>query len=718
MATAVLVIDELEDCVVTKLVQPVLSGGPATCNFTSYNDYAVGTTITVKDGSLTRFEGTIVKKTNNQTAGHSTQYSYVAFCQAYCLACATDYTISDIGALEEVFSGNGVEYAEWVLKEIPGQHVVWPLTGSASVTVDESDIADALPENLESIGYTQENSLPSHIKCVVRKYREARFPVIADFDYSFIPTSSQLKTDGTFAGYGKQFKVMTSEDPTVPYTASAIAAAAIGGSKLFIKGHPDAKYLKKDNLSVSVGVSGKKTTEVLSKVGASLPVPVATAVKSGIVYASMVYDKDMSLPRVTGAWGTDADQQECLVRVRILESITAKSVSLGGVNTQDRLPSVNHIEVDVAYDTYDGTHYRDWTFGGAPGLLHEDHDLGGGVWTHDLTGTYIAEEGDDRATRLVNAALTHYENMRYTNNVVVMGLNWTLFSKILIGSNNILIDSIEYEVTPGSQRTKIYGVRTLKGFSQQLAKKKRWIEQQENIKDKQRLSTAHVEVHEPELAKKQTKLHAIIAWNFRSTTEGDCLGDMSIGELVEFTDDTLVWTRKGEFIWIDFIESRCPYDTAGDDTIFVVELIESDVTRDGVEYDLYRAVSVQSAGGKKITHLEVLYKESQRGYLLSFDDLSQVVWTDIETYGNNSAAYLTTTINSVVYKNLIYFDIPNNWNLAGSGTFKYLEITGIAGQRKTFVPISPRLISGNDWESAETFLDTTTTISTYTSKII
>ena len=469
---------QIDDVTIKAIKYPIMAGGPSTAEFTVFGDELdIGDYIEVREegGVITRFQGYIRRKSRQRDKEHGgTVRDYTAICKSYYEYARQNVGIYGYGDEEDDFSGNNVEYQDWLYRENCNYHVTWPPTGDAPVIFDDQSEPVALPENIISIGEVEENNLPSHIKIEVKKYIEKRFPVVADWDTELgTPTAEMLKKNPKYANYGRQFKLMDPDDATEEYTDRPCFNAAIGGSKFFCKGHSSLKFPKSEDYGYSASINPKRKDKCLQKEGGGAP---GGTEKKNSARVQMTFYFGYELPRVEGAHGSSSEQQQCYVRARYLEQIQALYEDVGGINAQDRLPSINHVEIEVEYDTYDGSHYRDWTFGGAKGLLDASADLGGGVWTSNLDGTYIVEEGITRAAGLLSSALSHYQIQALTTDILFAGTNWAYNKKVNVGGDSIVLDGIEWTfgLKPEENRTRYNGVKLLYGFSQALQKKKKW----------------------------------------------------------------------------------------------------------------------------------------------------------------------------------------------------------------------------------------------------
>lgn len=691
---------------------PIIRGGPSVMAFTSTDILAFGTYVTAVESEVDRFQGHVTKRSHKITVNESKVYEYVAVCKSYFIASAEDVNIINYLDTEENFSGNGVEYQDWLLREEPQKHVTWPPTGDIPIIFDEVEETEiACPANRISIGETEENTLPSHVKIEVKKYREKRFPVLPDFKTDVQPTKALLETPD-FADYGRKFKVMQPEDPTEEFLAAPLENAKVGGSKFAIFGDLAEPYPRDQSLVVSASLNPKKTGKILQKVGGpAIPpvLPPSPVEFRNSVKANMKFFHGVLLPRVTGEHGPGVGKQQCYVRARYLEELLSASENIGGINKQDKIGSLDHVEIEVSYDTFDGSKFRDFTFGGPKGLLHETDDEGEGVWLSDLSGTYIETEGIEKANGMLAKALAHYENIRLQKDIQLAGINWTYIYKLLFGIDIFFLDSIEWKfgIQAEQNRTQYSGVRIRNGFSHSLARKKRWLERAERKKDDEKARRAPAPDNKQGEGVQATKEFARIAW-ILSWSAPDII-DESEGEIMV---DSTGWTPTGQAIWIDYEKSEnVSCHTGGDNTIFQVEKIQSGVVRGTTTRDLYRAVAVENPG-IKITHLYTTSKEPLLGKLASQDLSSQKIWLEWEQYGEGNAA-VQTTILSVKKTNIRKAILSDSWDLGGIGDFQWLE--NVSWEKNQYKPVSPVVLEPDTqyYESSEKKLDGITTIATY-----
>jgi len=702
---------------VTRITKPIMAGGPSLCSFHSIDDIALGTYVTAVENSTVRFQGYIKRKSRSRNKDRQGMYEYEAVCRAYYLAAQEDETVTGVGDQEDEFSGNGAEYQTWLLREEPNQHVIWPPTGTEPEIYDDTSSPSSMPDNIVSVGEVEENSLPSHVKLEVRKYREKRFPVLADFDYSIKPTMQQIKKDPAFAKYGRVFKIMQPEDPTKEYTEKILQNPSVGGCKFFIKGHPGANpnTPEKENFSLSASINPKKEKKTLTKkgTGGGADIPGTETVKKNFCHVDMHFAHGILLPRVTGAHGTEVNKQQCYVRARYLEKIEPYSVSLGGINNVHRLTAINHVEIEVSYDVFDGK-YRDFTFGGAEGLLDSVKDEGNGVWTHDLNGTYIEEEGESRAEELLEKALLHYDVLRYSTDITLAGNNFSNIKKVSFEGKTILLDSIEWTFgfNPSENRTHYKGMRLISGFSKNLLEKNRWIQKQEIQREDKKQKNKSIEVKDPINHIESVKLYAKVAWNYDEVE-----GDLSECEFCEKQANDS-WIGVSKLGWIDQVACRgCRADTAGDNTIFEVERIKGDIARLGVTRDLYRTVRVVYDRGSRVGFFHLILKTSTPNVaiakLIVTEDVEPDPWLNLAD--NYISTGISDGVQTVAKHNKMLIEIPNLWNVGGAGNFYFTTKTPV---KVSFpwqgVPIEPVLLNEANklWESNRK--NGFTSIATYT----
>lgn len=680
-----------KDGIVKKITKPIMAGGASTCSFESIDDLALGTFVTAKEESTTRFEGYVISKKRSRDKNKAIMRSYEAICRAFYEYSQQDITVTGVGDKDDEFSGNGVEYQNWLIRENPNKHVIWPPTGAEFEIYDDTSEPVAMPENIVSIGEIEENKLPSHVKIEVRKYREKRFPVVPDFDFSIKPTMEQIKKDPSFAKYGRVFKIMQIEDKTKEYTEKILENPSVGGCKFFIKGHPqaNANTPERDNFSLSASINQKKDKKTLIKKGGNggNNIPGTETEKKNRCHVDMHFAHGILLPRVTGDWGPEPKQQECWVRARYLEEIKPFSVEVGGIAACQRLSAINHIEIEVSYDVFDQK-YRDMTYGGAEGMLDPTKDEGNGVWSHDLSGTYIDEEGESRATGLLEKALLHYDTLRFATDITLAGNNFSDIKKVSLEGKTILFDSIEWSfgLQPSENRTQYKGVRLISGFSKNLLEKNRLLQRQEEQRNLKKNKDKAIEFKDPINQIESVKIYAKILWDYN-------IEDLSICEFCEKqADDSWIGTSK--LGWIDQIACRgCRADTLGDNAIFEVERIKKDTTRNGVTRDLYKAVRVVYDRGQRVGFFKLVQKLAFNHLLvkpLVSEDVEKNPWENLPD--NIIKTGISNGQASIATENIMIVEVPNEWNVYGDGNFFYTRKTPI---KVSFpwqgVPIEPCL---------------------------
>lgn len=715
-----------KDAMVRTITYPILAGGPSKCTFSIPEELVINTFpdpppfIEVKEPDSTiRFEGYISSKGRRQTVNKQGWYEYEAVCRSYYEYAQEPIDIENFDNADQDFSGNGVEFEEWKVREQPNKHVTWPPEGIDPVVFDDQEAAVELPENRIEIGETEENSLPSHVKVIVKRYREKRFPCLAVWTETPV-TADMLNNTPRFANYGKLFRVMNPSNPALPFSGRPLFNANVGSSKFAVLGSGSG-YPKSENLSLGATLNPRTSSRVIPRSGAGSGSGSGSgsgpAEYKNFTKVEMKFFNGVELPRVEGAHGS---AQETYVRARYLESSERIAVGLGGFSGEDKLGEFEHIEVEVQYDINDGDFYRDLTFAGPSGLLSEEHDQGEGKWTDDLSDTYIETEGINRANAILNNALLHYTSMRFSCDVTLAGVNYDYNRKLIVGENDICLNDISWSFGSRAEenRTRYTGVRLLDGgFSAALAKKKRWIQQQE-VKDKEKRSRQQAAQEPATHVDHVTRHHARISWFLDNTG-----ADFSEAEVVK--NNGTSWVATGELVWISFDDSKgISFQTAGDDTIFEIEKIKSNVTRVATTRDLYRAIACAQEGGdsKRITHLVKIAKFSGTTSTMvvrmaTSQLVSDKVWIDIETYGDTSSVYLKTTIGGSGKFNQIRSVVPNEWDLSGSEDFLYMERSGYNVCLPFLIsPINPVLNSGKVWDSLEKKIDGTTTIAVYRKK--
>lgn len=206
----------------------------------------------------------------------------------------------------------------------------------------------------------------------------------------------------------------------------------------------------------------------------------------------------------------------------------------------------------------------------------------------------------------------------------------------------------------------------------------------------------------------QAAIYARIRWNF--TVEED----LSEAELLEYDQATDTWSEldPAEQVWIDTnLSLAAKFETAGDNTIFSLQLIETDVERDEVTRDLYAVINCIDDRGSRITHFETATKQTSNrleGLILS-EDLLTDPWTNVTT------SKIQTTIDETAQDNNWVVRVPSQWDLTGGEDYAYMEFSDLSRSIPWFtIPIEPIFDGGGDedaFESAEQV--TSTTIASY-----
>jgi hypothetical protein len=299
----------------------------------------------------------------------------------------------------------------------------------------------------------------------------------------------------------------------------------------------------------------------------------------------MVFKNNYILPRVLGAHGTGAGQQETYVRARQLEDDRALFFNLGGIQGVDTITSFEHSVLEVEFDYINTKEtpnkHVEGTYNGAKGALHATDDLGNGKWLSDLSGEYYIKNTAQKAQDTLDDAVAHYQRMKFTADVTLSNLDFSQNFIVTVGGNPIVLNSINwsFSIDPTQNKTKYSGVKMKSGRSSTVKHKKNMRQKQEVKNKKSRKSRdddsqGSTPPHN-DLRDNVSKEHAKICW-FIDETTGD---DLSIGELVKVEADGNI-VDKDVKIWIDFEESRgVSFETAGTSTIFHVEKVRSDVLR-------------------------------------------------------------------------------------------------------------------------------------------
>ena len=193
----------------------------------------------------------------------------------------------------------------------------------------------------------------------------------------------------------------------------------------------------------------------------------------------------------------------------------------------------------------------------------------------------------------------------------------------------------------------------------------------------------------------ESTIIARVRWDY------DMDSDLSEAEICTI-DQNHVITATGTLVWISFSDSSTvKFETAGDDTLFEIKRIASNVNRGGIVRDLYRVSKCRYDNSYMITHLKTINKQSGIlvGNLLS-EDLTapQKVWE------NSSAATINVTIAGQVKAIKMPVRIPAQWNSASVDNWQYVEVSNFAVSLPFyFRPIRPVMddIDNKIYRSAE-----------------
>ena len=741
----------IDNATIESIDYPILSGGASTCKFITWNnDLAKGEFVSVfESGSILRFEGYIKTKSRKKTVKEKgVKREYTAVCKSWKDFNGLDITVTDWNCTGEDFSGNGREFEEWKVREDFNKHVTWPPVGDNPVVFDDSESSNGfIASNIIEVTETEENELPSHVKVTLRQYEEIRFPVTADFPN--IPTTKELRKNvAAFANHGKIFKIMDPNDKTKEFTETALSNAQIGGSKFAIiagKRENDFRSWDLQNLSLSAQINPRTSRVTLPKAdGSGSGTGTGTGTGSGCDSGSgfrnfckvqmKFFDGD-TLPRVFGSHGTGPGQQECYVRARRLIDDSGITVALGGFGGVDNIGTYDHVDVVTSFDLNSpdpqgsGEFYRDLSFGGAKALLDDENDLGEGKWKLDLSGVYTAKEGISRANEAINKAIAHYDSTTLTKSATIAGINWNQDGKIEIDGTEVVLDSIGwmFGLEASKNRTNYKGTLRIKGFSPAVQKKKRHIEKQEKFNQRSKKNDPSLlnVIEQQEDQQDGIKEHAKIAWNIDETE-----GDLSKGQLMVKQGDNFVNKEiAGQpiVVWMSFEESLAlAFKTAGNSTIFEVELIEVDVTRNTgapETLDLYRAIGVVDDRGDRITQffkkaktkdltandpIFTRFSDNLLGILASKDlgNPNDETWDEFNEQGEgiSNSKIIFTAIGSppVSFPNKLIVKYPNEWDLAATEDFLFSERSGeSAAMPHLYRPIDEKLDNKTNktWQS-------------------
>lgn len=703
---------------------PLMPGGPAIANITVFKKALnFSDIVLIKEGLNLRFEGEIhdFTKTKNTLRPDGNEVSAKVYCKPYIEALKQNFDIIDFNGTGEDFRGNGVEHNEWLYKDNPNLHPYYPLVGIDVAVFDDQSVSVVVENNIKSISEVRKNNLPSHVKAIVKKYREGRYPVKSGFDENLKVEPHLLNSHPLFRNYGRRFIIHDPATPANAYTAKILTNPSIGACKFSVKGKADAsegnEHLKGD-YSLSATINPRRVKKVLKKVGEAAPGSGSGADDIGIKNFCMVQMKFLSgslLPRVKGDFGVAENQQECFVRARVLEEIDHKTTAIGGINSQDLIAEYEHVEIDVAFDYFDGNTYQDQTFGGQEGLLGPD-DKGEGIWSSDLTGSYIEKDGIEKANDHLAKAFSHYAVLKFSNNVELQGIDWNINPKIKIDGNDIILSSINWSfdhVENLANSTKYNGIRLKQGFSLALLRKKLHFKRTKKEKEEKEESNKQTEDKQGETIQ-NTRMFARIAWIVNNAK------DISEGELVKPSGETFIATNQR--VWISYTASvGVTFETGGDNTIFEVELLRAKHTREGTELPLYKANKVIADLGRRITHLQVIEKDP----LIIAHVLTTVgmgvgknIYHEAEG-GTGNAVFISTLVTGTRHVWKIEVKIADEWNLLGVGDFKYLKNPGSTRFPFLCVPVEPvkkEAVNEKEFESNKKKVDTITPIATYTRK--
>jgi hypothetical protein len=179
----------------------------------------------------------------------------------------------------------------------------------------------------------------------------------------------------------------------------------------------------------------------------------------------------------------------------------------------------------------------------------------------------------------------------------------------------------------------------------------------------------------------------------------DLEGDRSEGELVTYDPLTNLYTPTGTLIYIDYNKSRpCKFETAGDNTIFAVTLINPLHDRFGVERELYACVYCEQDLGHRITHLK---RSAANATVLFGAIISEDKALPDKPWENISNGLVKTTLAGVPQNNVLLTRVPKEWDLT-KGSWDWLELNDLSqGQPFYFRPIEPIMADPitNLWES-------------------
>lgn len=159
-------------------------------------------------------------------------------------------------------------------------------------------------------------------------------------------------------------------------------------------------------------------------------------------------------------------------------------------------------------------------------------------------------------------------------------------------------------------------------------------------------------------------LTARVAWCHDGTE------DLSEGEITVDIENNV--------IWIDEAQSQVDFFTVGDNTIYVVSLVQKDFTRNGITRDLYRVVAVRADEGEKIRFLQAVDKDQ----LLFRAVRGDAPWLE-------GSPEITTDIAGNAKENIFRVRIPAQWDLTGGENYEYLELNSEKVFRGLYAPVRP-----------------------------
>jgi len=207
--------------------------------------------------------------------------------------------------------------------------------------------------------------------------------------------------------------------------------------------------------------------------------------------------------------------------------------------------------------------------------------------------------------------------------------------------------------------------------------------------------------------------YARIHWNITRT------GDLSVGQLMTYDSVTDSFAETTDVVWIDWPKSQqCQFNTAGDETIFIVRKIISSLNRAGITRDLYYASFCIRDEGAKITHFNnvspsAIIEDAMLDMFLHSSDLFNSTWAQ------PSVSRIKTTILNEEFSNIMPINIPLEWRSMPGTNYNWLEWK-LIGRGMPFygVPIRPVHngdYDNNGYDSSEMINDAT--IATYSRAI-